>query len=713
MTDTTPAADRDADATAGGDPRATAAEAAVDAAEQHPDEPQPLPGGAVIDVPRPDGDKPPGAFARWVQGGTEQSGAHPGPGATLREKTHSWWRVMCLTGVDYFSTLGYQPAIAALAAGLVSPLATLLLVAITLFGALPVYRRVARESYRGEGSIAMLERLLPWWGGKLLVLVLLGFAATDFMITITLSAADAAAHAIENPFAPSWFEGQNVVITLVLVGVLAAVFLKGFREAIGIAVALVGVYLALNVVVVLVSILHVFENPVVIGDWWGALTRQNGDPLMIVAIALIAFPKLALGLSGFETGVAVMPQITNTKVSARAASALTAAKGGMPLPSSYPLGRIRGAQRLLTTAAIIMSCFLITSSLTTTLLIPQEAFQAGGPANGRALAYLAHLFLGDWFGTAYDISTILILWFAGASALAGLLNLVPRYLPRYGMAPHWAALVRPLVIVFGVIAVIITLVFDANVDAQAGAYATGVLVLITSASFAVTLSCLRKKQRKRAVGFGVITVVFIYTTVANVIERPDGVRIAALFILGIVVVSIVSRISRSFQLRAVSVTLDAPALDFVTADSEEYDSIRIIANEPGRGAAIDYKQKVHDERRDSGIPQRSPVMLLEVHPSDSSDFEEELVVRGVTRHGYRVLQVTSGNVPNTIAAILLAIRDETGTVPSIYFEWTEGSPMSNMFRYLVTGVGEVAPVTREVLRRAEVDRKRRPEVHVS
>lgn len=713
MTDTTPAADRGADPSEADDARATATEAAADAAEQHPDEPQPLPGGAVIDVPRPDRERAPGALTRWVQGGAEQSGAHPGPGATLRERTHAWWRVMCLTGVDYFSTLGYQPAIAALAAGLVSPLATLLLVAITLFGALPVYRRVARESYRGEGSIAMLERLLPWWGGKLLVLVLLGFAATDFMITITLSAADAAAHAIENPFAPSWFEGQNVVITLVLVGILAAVFLKGFKEAIGIAVALVGVYLALNVVVVLVAILHVFENPVVIGDWWGALTRQNGDPLMIVAIALIAFPKLALGLSGFETGVAVMPQITNTKVSARAAKALLPGKAGMPVPPAYPLGRIRGTQRLLTTAAIIMSCFLITSSLTTTLLIPQEAFQAGGPANGRALAYLAHQFLGDWFGTAYDVSTILILWFAGASALAGLLNLVPRYLPRYGMAPHWAALVRPLVIVFGVIAVIITLVFDANVDAQAGAYATGVLVLITSASFAVTLSCLRKKQRKRAVGFGVITVVFIYTTVANVIERPDGVRIAALFILGILVVSIVSRITRSFQLRAVSVTLDAAALDFVTTDADEYDSVRIIANEPGRGAAIDYKQKIHDERRDSGIPQRSPVMLLEVHPSDSSDFEEELVVRGVTRHGYRVLQVTSGNVPNTIAAILLAIRDETGTVPSIYFEWTEGSPMSNMFRYLVTGVGEVAPVTREVLRRAEVDRKRRPEVHVS
>jgi hypothetical protein len=526
--------------------------------------------------------------------------------------------------------------------------------------------------------------------------VLLGFAATDFMITITLSAADASAHAIENPYAPSWFQGNQVGITLVLLALLAAVFLKGFREAIGIAVVLVAVYLALNVIVIATTIVQVFQHPTAVDDWWVALNTQHGSPLMVIGIALLVFPKLALGLSGFETGVAVMPQI----------------KGAPDDDPDYPRGRIRGAGRLLTTAALIMSGFLITSSFTTTLLIPHKEFEPGGAANGRALAYLAHEYLGNVFGTVYDISTILILWFAGASAMAGLLNLVPRYLPRYGMAPQWARAVRPLVLVFTAIAFIITLVFEASVDAQGGAYATGVLVLITSASLAVTLSARRKQQPKRMWTFAVITAIFVYTTIVNIFERPDGLRIASLFIIGILVISIVSRIGRSFQVRATSVTLDVTALDFVLEDAEEGE-IRIISHEPDVDTDKEYAQKNKDERKFSHIPQRSRTIFLEVYPSDSSDFEEDLVVRGVVKHGYRVLEVKSGNVPNTIAAVLLEIRDVTGIVPSIYFEWTEGNPISNMFRFLITGVGEVAPVTREVLREAEKDVKRRPAVHVS
>ncbi|WP_375388580.1 amino acid transporter [uncultured Amnibacterium sp.] len=604
---------------------------------------------------------------------------------------------MCLTGVDYFSTLGYQPAIAALAAGFVSPIATLVLIALTLLGALPVYRRVASESFRGEGSIAMLERLLPWWGGKLFVLVLLGFAATDFMITITLSAADAAAHAVENPLMPAVLHDAQVPLTLLLVLLLGAVFLRGFREAIGIAVVLVAVYLALNAVVLVTAFLHVLGHPALVGDWGAALLRQNGgNPLLVVGVALIVFPKLALGLSGFETGVTVIPQI----------------RGDAADATGRPEGRIRGAKRLLTTAAITMSVFLITSSLATTLLIPQREFQPGGQANGRALAYLAHEYLGPVVGTVYDLSTIAILWFAGASAMAGLLNIVPRYLPRYGMAPTWARAVRPLVIVFTVIAIGITIAFDADVDAQGGAYATGVLVLITSASVAVTLSARRKRQRKRTVGFGVVSLVFAYTTVANVIERPDGLRIGALFIVGILLISFVSRLRRSFEVRATSVTFDPVALGFLE-EAEDFGEIHLVANEPGSGDEAEYRAKARTERHDSHIPGRASIIFLEVRKTDSSDFEEDLVVTGEVRHGFRVLKVRSGNVPNTIATVLLQIRNLTGVVPEIYFEWTEGNPISNMVRFLIAGEGEVAPVTREVLRETEPDIRRRPTVHVS
>jgi hypothetical protein len=603
---------------------------------------------------------------------------------------------MCLTGVDYFSTLGYQPAIAFLAAGFVSPLATLVLVALTLLGALPVYRRVASESFRGEGSIAMLERLLPWWGGKLFVLILLGFAATDFMITITLSAADAAAHAVENPVVAPVLHGGNVWVTLVLVGALGAVFLRGFKEAIGIAVVLVAAYLALNAVVVVDGLVLVFTHPAVFGNWSTALLHQQGSIWGAIGVALLVFPKLALGLSGFETGVTVIPQI----------------HGAPGDTERDPAGRIRGAKRLLTTAAITMSVFLITSSFITTLLIPAKEFEAGGAANGRALAYLAHQQLGPVFGTAYDVSTIAILWFAGASAMAGLLNIVPRYLPRYGMAPTWARAVRPLVLTFTAIAVVVTLLFQASVDAQGGAYATGVLVLITSASVAVTLSARRKRQRWLTVFFAGVSLVFAYTTVLNVIERPDGVKIAAVFIAGILVVSFASRVRRSFEIRATSVAFDDTALGFL-AEAAEFGEIHLVANEPDQGDKREYEQKAREERQDSHIPGRVAIVFLEVRKSDSSDFEEDLVVQGSIRHGFRVLETRSGNVPNTIAAVLLRIRDTTGVVPHVYFEWTEGNPLSNMLRFLISGEGEVAPVTREVLRETEPDVRRRPMVHVS
>jgi len=591
---------------------------------------------------------------------------------------------MCLTGVDYFSTLGYQPGIAFLAAGYLSPIATFILVLVTLFAAYPVYRSVVGQSPDGQGSIAMLERLFPRWKGKLFVLVLLGFAATDFIITITLSAADATAHIIENPFVPPWMHWK-IGLTLVLLTLLGAVFLRGFKEAIGLAVLLVAVYLSLNLVVVAVALAEVFHHPELIPNWTSHLWQQHGSPWVMLGLSLVLFPKLALGLSGFETGVAVMPLV----------------RGSID-------ERIRGTRKLLLAAALIMSVFLMGSSIVTTLLIEPAQFQPGGEASGRALAYLAHKFFGDVFGTFYDVSTISILWFAGASAMAGLLNLVPRYLPRYGMAPEWARASRPLVLVFLTIAFTVTILFDADVEAQGGAYATGVLFLMSSAAIAVTTSVWKTSLRWP---FFLISVVFVYTTILNIFERPEGIKIASFFIAATVISSLVSRALRATELRITEVHLDEAARALLAADHDQI--IRLVAHRPENRSLAEYDRKDREARIAHNIYPSEQLFFLEIDRADVSEFGGMLDVTGVSVGGHQILRASSAAIPNAIAALLIHIRDTTGALPHAYFGWTEGNPIFYLFRFIFLGEGDVAPVTREVLRQAVPDHSVRPFVHVT
>jgi len=654
-----------------------------------------------------------------------------------------WLAVMCLTGVDYFSTLGYQPSIAYVSAGLLAPLATVVLVLVTLFGAYPVYAFVASRSHEGQGSIGMLASLVSGWWGKLLILTLLGFAATDFVITKTLSAADAAKHLIENPNWPLATEDahdhsrQQLYVTFLLLVLLGAFFLRGFREVIGLAVGITAVYLALNVMVIGAGLVHLAEHPHYLREWYANVaaghwnlsqpptTLGGGGLLTLTLVVLLIFPKLALGLSGFETGVAVMPLI----------------RGDATDTHDDPAGRVRNTRKLMLVAALIMSCGLLGSSLVVSTLIPPGDLLYADPARPgeflapddwpkdiekpksppayeRALAYLAHdeapakkiaPFFGTTFGTVYDVSTIVILWFAGASAMAGLINLVPKYLPRYGMAPEWARAIRPLVLLLTAINLFVTLVFDADVTAQGDAYATGVLMLITSACVATLI----EKHRTRTGSFGgrlslpylFITLVFVYTTVAVVWEKPVGMVISLCFIGAIVLTSIVSRVLRSRELRFAGFKLKDAQSKFLWDTIRFLELTILVPHRPGRRSLADKEASIRKEHR---IPKELMVVFVEVVLQDASEFVNEPVIEIGQEEGRYTLKITgAASIAHTLAAVSLEMA-KVGHPPEIHFGWTEETPWTGTLGFLLFGEGNVPWMVRELLRNAEPDPEKRP-----
>jgi hypothetical protein len=494
------------------------------------------------------------------------------------------------------------------------------------------------------------------------------------------------------------------------------------------------VYLVLNLVVVGLGVMYVVQHPNLIANWWANIQLgpdhwhlseearhhiplQGAGALTLIAINLLLFPKLALGLSGFETGVAVMPLV----------------KGNDDDDPKHPIGRIRNTRKLLLVAALIMSTFLIGSSMVTSMLIkPAELHEAvdgvGGHAKDRALAFIAHgesvhpidgwirdatgiKLFGNVFGTIYDLSTVVILWFAGASAMSGLLNLVPRYLPSYGMAPEWSRAIGPLASVFTCINLFVTLVFQASVTAQGGAYATGVMVLISSACVAATIDQYRKRKGawwfRTPWTFVFIGIVFVYSTIDIMINKPDGLKIASCFIAAVIILSMVSRTLRSTELRFLH-------FDFINNESKFlWDTLRLlefpvlVPHRPGRQTLQEKETQIRQVHR---LGNDVPIVFVEATLGDTSQFYQSPLMEIRQEEGRFIIKVTRCvSIAHVIATLALELS-KVGKPPEIHFGWSDESPMAANLRFVLFGEGNVPWMVRELIRLAEAEPEKRPAV---
>jgi hypothetical protein len=668
--------------------------------------------------------------------------------ARRRAEVYFWPWVMCLLGLDYFSTLAYQPSLTFEFAGRLGPVATAVVVLVTLLGALPIYCFLAGRSPRGEGSLGLLERLVRGWRGKTLVLILLGFAATDFTMLKAISLADASVHLLGNQLfhgdglkaAIDWINGQfpepvdespflddqlAVTLVLVVVGFFFWFLLrKGFnRNVLVVAVPLVAAYLLLNGLVLGAGVWRLIDEPQRVETWLDQLRAGDwnihppawaGDNWRsIVILSLLFLPSVALGLSGFELSMIIMPQV----------------KGKAGEPASQPTTRIRNTRKVLATAAVIMSVYLLAAVVVTTLFIPADELTQGHAAN-RAIAYLAHgsstgdgsalaPFCGPFFGTVYDVVTILVLCMAGTSVMTALAVLLPQFLLRFGMEFRWADRWGLLLIAFAVINLLVTLAFQARVEDQRGAYATGVLVLISSASL-VSAFDKRKALRAAAHGFfwrlvhrvdlvyyAAFAVLFVLTTIAVMVQTPSGLGIALCFIAAIVAMSVVSRAWRADELRTIGFEFKDEQSKFLWDSLRLADFPVLVPHRPGRQSCAEKEAEIRAHHQ---LTAAVEIVFLEIEMGDPSDFFQRLlieVIRVETRVVIRVVNCVS--VPHAIAAVALEMS-RSSVPPALHFGWTEMDMLSASWSYLAFGEGNIPWKVRELIHRAEKDPNKRPRV---
>jgi hypothetical protein len=659
----------------------------------------------------------------------------------------AWGLVLCLVGLDYFSTLAYLPSIAVEAADRLAPVAALGVVAITLLFALPIYSYVVGRSPHGQGATGLLERRVRGWFGKFAVLVLLGFVATDFVITRSLSTSDAAAHVIHNPFwkenvewlgdnkdaVRAWFpqtlqgrffdfwnEQLVLTVTLSVIGfgfwaVLRQGFTRGFLR---LAAVVVVAYLGMTALVVGSGLYHLWGEPQKVRDWLDAVGQSTWSPAdgtvnvlgLLAIMGLLAFPQMALGLSGFELSM----------------TSASLVRGRPDDDPERPRGRIANTRKLLVAAVLIMGVFLLSSVFAVTLLVPRDNVTEGGVARFRTLAYLAHgspmsdgepatalnpLF-GPWFGTVYDLGTALILCLAGASVTLGLRDLVPHYLARYGMQLQWAHKIGAILHLFNLTVLVVTVVFRASVSAQEWAYATSVLVLLAAASIAAFLDVsgrLRGSLVRWVPLLPLALVILFFLTMAGltVVMNPSGLAIALAFILLVLATGFVSRVLRSTELRFEGFAF---ADEHTKARWDEICRLEFQVLVPHRPNGLTLEEKEAEVRERHRLGPDVPIIFVEVTLGDPSDFFHKPLMKTETEGGREIVRVSRcASVAHVLTAIGLAFR-EVGRPPEIHFGWSGESPITANVNFLLYGEGNVPWMVHELLRKAEPDPERRPRV---
>jgi hypothetical protein len=297
--------------------------------------------------------------------------------------------------------------------------------------------------------------------------------------------------------------------------------------------------------------------------------------------------------------------------------------------------------------------------------------------------------------------------------MAGLLNLVPQYLPRYGMAPEWARAIRPLVLLFTAINLFVTWIFNASVSAQGAAYATGVLVLMTSACVATVISRWREREGRHWIlrtpwYFCGVAAVFFYTTIAIVIEKPSGLQIASCFIIAIIVSSLVSRAWRSTELRFIGFRFHDEHSKLLWESMEDFLDYPVLV--PHRPGGRDLAKKEESIRREHRLGPELFILFLEAELGDPSDFYNQPVMEIKRAGSTFIIRVTGcSSIAHVIAAIGLELARH-GKVPEIHFGWSEVGPIEANIGFLLFGEGNIPWLVRELIRKAEPDPARQPRI---